>query len=421
MNKGRVSRRAAIEVLRPLPRRCRLWHGRQPFVTGALHHSRMRIALFSEVYWPMVSGVSLVLQRLAGALEQRGHRIRVYAPAYPIPGATDMAHVVRVPARRLFLYPDVQWGFPSWDAIRRDARLFRPDLVHVATEFAMGTTGLRLARELEIPVIASAHTDYERYSSRYHLDWLMPAGWQYLRWFYGQATRVLCPSTEFERHLQRRGISHTGRWTRGVDLEAFSPKHRSAHLRDQLGVGPAEPMVLYVGRLAAEKNLLLLVEAWRRLKRQGQDGKLVIVGTGPLEPLLRDMAQEGVVLAGVQLGEALSAYYASADLFAFPSSTETFGNVLLEAMASGLPSLAVDAGGVRDFVVHGNNAWLVEPESVGALATGLETLLREPHLRERLIAGAAATARARDWSAIFDDVLREYQRACQPSAGEAAA
>ena len=169
----------------------------------------MRIAIFSEVYRPMVSGVSLVLQRLVAALEQRGHVVRVYAPDYPLaPGHVDDPNICRTPSRRLFLYPDVRWGFPEWPAIRADFAAFRPDLVHVATEFAMGTTGIRLAREFDLPVIASAHTDYERYSSRYHLDWLMPAGWQYLRWFYGHATRVLCPSRPYERHLHLRGVRH---------------------------------------------------------------------------------------------------------------------------------------------------------------------------------------------------------------------
>jgi glycosyltransferase involved in cell wall biosynthesis len=372
----------------------------------------MRIAIFSEVYWPMVSGVSLVLQRLVGALQQRGHLVRVYAPSYALPhDASDRDHVFRVPSRRLFLYPDVQWGFPEREAIRADFAAFRPDVVHVATEFAMGVTGVSLAAEFEVPVIASAHTDYERYSARYRLDWLMPAGWRYLRWFYSHAARVLAPSRPYERHLHRRGVRHTAIWSRGVDLTTFNPTHRSEATRAALGITPDQVMVLCVGRLAAEKNIPVLLDAWQRLGERAANARLVLVGTGPLEAELRVRAPVGVIVTGVRTGAELSATYASADLFAFPSSTETFGNVLLEAMASGLPAIAVGAGGVLDFAEHEVNAWVAEPDDAGSLTEGLARLLDDAALRARLAKGGMATASARDWRSIFTGVIAEYERA----------
>lgn len=382
----------------------------------------MHIAIFSEVYWPMVSGVSLVVQRLATAMERRGHVVRVYAPNYPTPaGSSDNPHTFRVRGKRFFLYPDVQWGVPHWPAITKDFADFRPDVVHVATEFAMGTTGLRLARDHGVPVIASAHTDYERYASRYNLDWLMGAGWSYLRWFYGRAERVLCPSRQYERHLNLRGVRHTGIWTRGVDLDDFGPAHRSEQVRASFGILPHQPMVLYVGRLAVEKNLHLLLDAWRQLEGRRRDARLVIVGTGPLEASLAAAAPRDVIVAGVRTGRELSAVYASADCFVFPSSTETFGNVLLEAMASGLPSIAVGAGGVLDFAQHGSNAWMVEPDSAAALAQGLSALLWDRMLCAQLGAGGQATARSRDWDNIFDGVAAGYERArATPAARRAA-
>jgi len=370
----------------------------------------MRIAIFSEVYWPMVSGVSLVLQRLAEALERRGHTVRVYAPAYALPsGASDLRTVFRVPSRRLFLYPDVRWGFPQGPEIRRDFATFRPDLVHVATEFAMGSTGVRLARQFGIPVVASAHTDYERYASRYGIDWLMPAGWTYLRRFYANATTVLCPSREFARHLGARGIVHTGIWSRGVARDLFHPARRSPALRAELGIATDAAMVLYVGRLAVEKNLGLLLEAWQRLETVRGDARLVLVGGGPLEEGLRRATPRGVVLAGTRIGGELADCYASADLFAFPSSTETFGNVLLEAMASGLPSVAARAGGVLDFAVHGSNALLARPDDAASFTRALHTLLGDAELRARLATGALATAASRDWETVFDGVERVYE------------
>jgi phosphatidylinositol alpha 1,6-mannosyltransferase len=376
----------------------------------------MRIAIFSEVYWPMVSGVSLVLQRLVAALEQRGHVVRVYAPSYELPGGSgDLRHVFRVPSRRLFIYPDVQWGTPHWPTIRADFAAFRPDLVHVATEFAMGTTGIRLAREFRLPIVASAHTDYERYSTRYGLEWLMGAGWHYLRWFYGHAERVFCPSGQYQQHLQHRGVTRTGIWSRGVDLGTFSPAHRSETTRQSLGIAPDQLMVLHVGRLAAEKNVLLLMEAWEQIRLRRGDARLVVVGTGPLEAALRNTTPDNVILAGVRRGEQLSQLYASADLFAFPSSTETFGNVLLEAMGSGVPSLAVRAGGVLDFAEHNANAWLVEPDSAAAFGDGMATLLHDRELRLRLGMAGVASARARDWNSIFDALVGEYCRLLVPA------
>lgn len=377
----------------------------------------MRIAIFSEVYWPMVSGVSLTLQRLVDGMTARGHACRVYAPAYTLPpGAEERPEVHRSPSRALFLYRDVHWAFPRADEIAADFARFRPDVVHVATEFAMGVTGMRLARQFRVPVVASAHTDYERYASRYLLDWIMPAGWGYLRWFYGGATAVLCPSRVHQHHLERRGIQRTAIWSRGVDTDQFSPGHRSPALRERLGIRADVPMVLYVGRLAAEKNLDLLLAAWRGLVADGTDAELVLVGTGPLRDAIAAAPPPRVTLAGVLTDRALGAAYASADLFAFPSSTETFGNVLLEAMGSGLPSLAVAAGGVLDFAEHGRNAFLVAPDSVGAIRSGLATLLADPALRRRLAAGALATARRRDWATIFDGVESVYRGAIRPAA-----
>ncbi|MGH7657004.1 MAG: glycosyltransferase family 4 protein [Gemmatimonadales bacterium] len=371
----------------------------------------MRIAIFSEVYWPMVSGVGVTLLRLSEALRQRGHEVRVYSATYSLPeGSGDRTDVHRSPSIPLFLYPDVQWAFPRNREVVDDASAFRPDLVHVATEFAMGLTGLRVARRLGVPVIASAHTDYERYASRYNLDWVMRAGWRYLRWFYGQAGTVLCPSGVYERHLNARGILHTGVWSRGVETTVFHPGFRNEAYRRALGVGPRDLLVTYVGRIAREKDLELLVSAWEMLGRR-EEVKLVLVGKGPMEADLREREIHGLRLAGVKQGTDLSSAYASADVFAFPSTTETFGNVLLEAMSSGLPCLAAAAGGVVEFARHGENAWLVAPGRAEAIAAGLDRLLEDASLRRRLAEGARATACARRWDLVFDDLITTYEDA----------
>lgn len=371
----------------------------------------MRIAIFSEVYWPMVSGVGVTLVRLADALAARGHAVRVYSASYPIPdGGPDRPEVYRSASVPLFLYPDVQWAFPRYRQLLDDAAEFQPDVVHVATEFAMGVTGLKVARQLGVPVVASAHTDYEKYASRYNLDWFMRAGWGYLRWFYRQTSSVLCPSGVYERHLNARGIPNTGVWSRGVDTEIFHPRHRREEYRNSLGVGPRDLLVTYVGRIAREKDLDLLVHAWQMLGRR-DEVKLALVGRGPMETELRRLELPGVVLPGLKQDLDLSSAYASSDIFVFPSTTETFGNVLLEAMSSGLPCLAAAAGGVVEYARHGTNAWLVAPHSSEAITEGLSRLLTDSHLRRALAIGARRTACDRGWDLVFDSLLGEYRTA----------
>ena len=372
----------------------------------------MRIALFSEVYWPMVSGVGVTLLRLTEALEARGHQVRVYSATYSLPaGSPDRPEVHRSPSVPLFLYPDVQWAFPRLKEVVEDLQAFRPDIVHVATEFSLGIVGVKAAKQLGIPIIASAHTDYDQYAARYGVTWALRAGWHYLRWFYGQAHRVLCPSRIYEESVHTHGVMHTGIWSRGVDPRVFSPGFRSAAYRAAFGVGPDDLLVTYIGRIAREKNLGLLLEAWETLAPERGAAKLVLVGRGPLEEEIRRRELPGVFVSGLLRGEALSTAYASADVFAFPSASETFGNSLLEAMSSGLPSLVAASGGVLEFAVHGGNAWLVEPESTSAITDGLRRLLTDAGLRRRLAAGALATARARDWDTVYDRLLQDYQEA----------
>jgi phosphatidylinositol alpha 1,6-mannosyltransferase len=374
----------------------------------------MRIALFSEVYWPMVSGVGVTLLRLTRALEGRGHQVRVYSASYALPkGERERPEVHRSPSVPLFLYPDVQWAFPRLRDVIDDAARFRPDVVHVATEFALGLAGLKAARQLRLPLVASAHTDYDKYAARYGVDWALRVGWHYLRWFYGQAHRVLCPSRIYEEHLHSRGVTHTGVWSRGVDPAYFHPRFRSEAYRRALGLGPGDLLVTYIGRIAKEKNLTQLVAAWQALAHERGSAQLALVGRGPLEEEIRRREIPGVHVLGLMHDRDLSEAYASADIFVFPSATETFGNSLLEAMGSGLPSLAASAGGVLEFAQHGRNAWLVSPNSTTALTLGLRRLLHDAALRRSLTEGALQTARERGWDGVYDRLLEDYRDAIE--------
>jgi glycosyltransferase involved in cell wall biosynthesis len=370
----------------------------------------VRIALFSEVYWPMVSGVGVTLLRLTRALEERGHQVRVYSANYALPeGTADRPEVHRSPSIPLFLYPDVQWAFPRLRDVIEDAARFRPDVVHVATEFALGLAGLKAAHQLRLPIVASAHTDYDKYAARYGVDWALRLGWHYLRWFYGQAHRVLCPSRIYQEHLRSRGVTHTGVWSRGVDPRYFHPRFRSEAYRRALGLRPSDLLVTYIGRIAREKNLTQLLAAWDALAPERGMAQLALVGRGPLEEEIRRREIPGVHVLGLMHDRELSEAYASADIFVFPSATETFGNSLLEAMGSGLPSLAAAAGGVLEFAVHGRNAWLVAPNSAPAIAQGLRRLIHDSALRHSLTEGSLQTARERGWDEVYDRLIQDYQ------------
>jgi phosphatidylinositol alpha 1,6-mannosyltransferase len=374
----------------------------------------VRIALFSEVYWPMVSGVGVTLLRLTKALEERGHQVRVYSASYALArGQSDRPEVHRSPSIPLFLYPDVQWAFPRQREVVEDLARFRPDVVHVATEFALGLAGLKAARQLKLPLVASAHTDYDKYAARYGVDWALRVGWHYLRWFYGQAYRVLCPSRIYEEHLHTRGVTHTGIWSRGVDPKEFHPQFRSEAYRQALGLGHGDLLVTYIGRIAREKNLTQLLAAWDALARERGSAQLALVGRGPLEEEIRRRQIPGVHVPGLLHDRALAQAYASADIFVFPSATETFGNSLLEAMGSGLPCVAAGAAGVLEFAHHSRNAWLVAPNSAPAIAQGLRRLMHDPALRHKLVEGGLATAAERRWDEVYDRLLEDYREAIE--------
>ena len=362
----------------------------------------------------MVSGVGVTLLRLTKALEQRGHQVRVYSASYALAkGQADRPEVHRSPSIPLFLYPDVQWAFPRLREVMEDVAQFRPEVVHVATEFALGLAGLKTARQLKLPLIASAHTDYDKYAARYGVDWALRVGWHYLRWFYGQAYRVLCPSRIYQEHLHSRGVTHTGVWSRGVDPQEFHPEFRSEAYREALGMGPGDLLVTYIGRIAREKNLTHLLAAWDALAPERGASQLALVGRGPLEEEIRRRQIPGVHVLGLMHDRALAEAYASADIFVFPSATETFGNSLLEAMGSGLPCLAAGAAGVLEFAHQGRNALLVAPNSPGAIAQGLRRLLQDPTLRHKLARGGLATAAERRWDEVYDRLLEDYGEAIE--------
>lgn len=382
----------------------------------------MRICYVTETYPPEVNGVSLTAARAVAWLRAAGHEVELIRPRQrgEAAGAAEEGEW-RSAGFPIPMYRDLRFGF-AWSAtLARHFAQKRPQLVHVVTEGPLGWAAVAAARRLGLPVSSDFRTNFDQYSRYYRLGWFAPVIGSYLRALHNRTRRTFVPTARAQRELLSAGFERVEVVARGVDAQRFSPAKRDRALRARWGAGHG-PVLLYVGRLAPEKNVALALEAWQRAHELVPSARMVVVGDGPLRARLeREFPQ--AIFAGTQTGEALAAHYASADLFLFPSLSETFGNVTLEALASGLPVVAFDAAAAAEFVTNRVNGRLIAPGDDAAfiVAAGLLASLHgelDP-MRE---AAREAACRA-DWPAVlarFEAQLLEIVDATEPS-GPAAA
>lgn len=379
----------------------------------------------TDTYPPQVNGVSVVTALSVAGLRARGWTVGVVAPTYPTlppPGVRTFIddfggadHHVRVPSVAFPPYPDIRLAAPSYRRVARAVRELRPDLVHCATEFMIGRLGQIAAQRAGIPIVTSYHTDFSRYTEAYGAPWLRPPVSNYLARFHGRARRSYTPSDAAAADLRALGARDVEVWGRTVDTRIFSPARRDQYLRRALFLD-REFIFLHVGRLASEKGIGWILEAYARARDLLPAGTihLIIAGGGPAEPALRAAAPPGVTFMGVlDRTKRLPQLYASADAFVFASLTETLGLVVLEAMASGLPVVATPAGGVADHLRDGENGLAFGPGDVGAMAHAMVRLVLDNALRERLAAGARATAAALNWEGELDRLDASYREVCE--------
>ncbi|WP_153772613.1 glycosyltransferase family 1 protein [Pseudomonas sp. MNR3A] len=380
----------------------------------------LRITLVSETFPPEINGVANTLGRLSEGLRVRGHQVEVVRPrqASDAPGNSDDS-LLLCRGWPLPGYPGLQWGEVSMHKLWRRWRRLRPDVLYIATEGPLGLSALRAARRLGIAVVSGFHTNFPQYSGQYGLGLLARLLTHYLRWFHRRTATTLVPSASQRLELERRGFERLALMARGVDAQLFNPARRSQALREQWGLGPDDIAVLHVGRLAAEKNLALLLPCMQALQKTYPQRRLrlVVVGDGPLRTQMQQQFPDAM-FCGVQRGEALAEHYACGDLFLFPSLTETFGNVVLEALASGLAVVAYDEAAAAQHIRHGHSGALAMPGDQPAFIDAACWLLEDAETLRRVRLNARQHASRQGWQAIVEEFEAHLYSACRQTAAQ---
>ncbi len=377
---------------------------------------RHRLAIVTETFPPEVNGVANTLYQLSKRLKN-DHCVQVIHPRQPDIGeeVLDGLEHVRVAGCPIPGYAEMRFGFPCRKKLLKLWRDQRPDAVYVATQGPLGWSAVSACRELDIPVTSGFHTNFHQYSRHYRLGWLSRLIGRYFIHFHQMTLHTLVPTRQTATALDTMGIQNTCVWSRGVDGNLFSPAKRSELRRKQWGADTNTPVFIYVGRLANEKNIYLALSAFERAQQQASHAKMVLVGGGPLLEKIARM-YPNVILAGVQKGEALAEHYASADIFLFPSLTDTFGNVVLEAMASGLGIVSFNEAAAREHLHHDESALLAPSGNSDLFCQHALSLAMRPSLLTRLRTKAYQQSKSMDWQQLavqFANLLldQDYQGA----------
>jgi glycosyltransferase involved in cell wall biosynthesis len=372
----------------------------------------MRVAVVTETYPPEINGVAMTISRMVAGLQSRDHQIQLIRPRQNSGDfAASQSNFEEVLQRGVSIprYDSLKIGLPAKQALIRLWSLKRPDVVHLVTEGPLGWSALAAAVKLRIPCSSDFHTNFHSYSKHYGVGWLKKPIVAYLRKFHNKADCTLVPTVAMYEDLIAHGYRNLRIVARGVDTRLFHPQRRSTELRRQWGAADGQPVILHVGRLAPEKNLPVLLKAYAAMMARCPSARLVLVGDGPERAALQ-AANPGFVFAGMRIGDDLATHYSSADIFLFPSITETFGNVTVEAMASGLAVVAYDYAAAAAHILHGSNGLVAKfndaPQFVGLAAQLVNHADRIAELGRR----ARETAELVDWENVhesFENALRD--------------
>ncbi len=370
-----------------------------------LNERPLKIAVFTETFLPKIDGIVSILCLMLQRLEEQGHQVLLFGPKGG-PSEYAGAKIVGVEGVPLPFYPELRINIPRqfiWDRVSE----FQPDLIHMVNPVVLGPFGLSYARKLAVPTVASFHTDLPRYAHHYGVGFVAPAVWSYLRTIHNQADVNLCPSSAIRDDLRSHGFRRVRWWKRGIDTELFRPGPRDNAMRERLTDGhPNDFLVINVGRQSPEKGLKEI-----RDHVFAEPGvRMAFIGGGPSHDQMREHYRgTSTVFPGYLRGADLVAAYRSADAFIFPSTTETFGLVALEAMACRLPVIAAKAGGVVDTVVDGENGFFYEPSRLEQITGLIGRLRANPQLRDQMAENGVKHAQGRSWRATIDQLVDYYR------------
>ena len=366
----------------------------------------LRIAVVTETWPPEVNGVAMTLAKLVQGLSHRNHDVQLIRPRQtktdsPMNDASLEEVLMRgMPIPR---YPELKLGLPSKKTLVKTWTLRRPDVVHIATEGPLGWSALQAAKVLKLPVTSDFRTNFQSYSKHYGVGWLRKPIVAYLRKFHNATACTMVPTRELMRTLSENGFANLKVVSRGVDTKLFNISKRDTSLRSSWGATDNTKVLISVGRMAPEKNLDQVLKTYEALKSTGQAFKLVMVGDGPLKEQFQKRYPE-IIFPGMLSQSNLAAYYASSDLFIFPSQTETFGNVTLEALASGIPVLAFDCAAARDWVQTGVNGWLVAENNPEGFAAQALAVFNSKDLLDQITKSTRQQVVHLDWDQIAEQV-----------------
>lgn len=382
--------------------------------------THLRIAVVTETYPPEVNGVAITLKRVVDGLRERGHSVQLVRPRQSADPRQDCEETADVLMRGMSIprYPHLQLGLPSRKQLEPLWSLERPDLVHIATEGPLGWSALRVARKMRIPVTSDFRTNFHAYSSHYGMGWLSKPIMAYLKRFHNQTASTMVPTRGLADRLTQAGFERLEVVGRGVDAQLFDPALRDDGLRLSWGANADTPVMLCVGRLAREKNLPLLVQAYVQARLIQPDTRLVLVGDGPVRSELQALAPDAIFTGQLPRAD-LARHYASADIFAFPSRTETFGNVVLEAMASGLAVVAFDYAAAAGVIEQGQSGLLVPFKDDDAFVAHVVEVARNAALRQHMRAQAREVIRRSDWGTIITQIESVMKQALSSNTASA--
>ena len=370
----------------------------------------MKVAYFCDTFAPQINGVSTTLEKLHNYAESNDIQTIFLVPNYPDASISNH-NVYRFFSIPLFFYKECRIVIPPIFKAERILAGFKPDIIHAYSEFGISLAAIRYAKRHNIPIVSSYTSNFNTYLRYYNMDIISPYLENYLNWFHNSCKLTFCPSETTKEYLFNKNIKRVEIMRRGVDSSRFNPSFWNASFRKKVGADDDSVIFTYVGRVSPEKDLDILASSIHNIKsKYGNKAVFVIVGGGPSLDILKQELGEKVYFTGFLKGQSLSEAYASSDVFVFPSTSETFGNVVLEAMCSGLPAIVPNSGGVSEIVTNDFDGFVVNPKDTSAFSAAIEKFIQVPQLITAMRKNALDTAHNSTWDNVFGKLFNQYRQ-----------